>query len=278
MLVVDVGTNAEIVLGNDRRLLAASSPTGPAFEGAQISSGQRAAPGAIERVRIDRETLEPRFRVIGQDVWSDEPGFDRSQVTGICGSGIIEAIAELFLSGVISSDGVMLDENRSRRVVGEGRTYSYSLSDQPSILITQNDVRAIQLAKAALRAGCDLLMEHLGVSEVDQIRLAGAFGSHIDPTYAMALGLIPDCDPARVSAAGNAAGMGAMMALLSGESRREIESVARTIEKIETAVEPSFQDKFVAAMAIPHKTDAYPRLQTLISLPEPKVAVRARRR
>jgi uncharacterized 2Fe-2S/4Fe-4S cluster protein (DUF4445 family) len=278
MLVVDVGTNAEIVLGNDRRLLAASSPTGPAFEGAQISSGQRAAPGAIERVRIDRETLEPRIRVIGQDGWSDEPSFDFSQVTGICGSGIIEAIAELFLSGVISTDGVVLDDGRSRRVVGEGRTFSYALCDEPAILITQNDVRAIQLAKAALRAGCDLLMEHLGVSEVDQIRLAGAFGSHIDPTYAMALGLIPDCDPARVSAAGNAAGMGAMMALLSGESRREIESVARTIEKIETAVEPSFQDKFVAAMAIPHKTDAYPRLQTLISLPEPKVAVRARRR
>ncbi|HKZ21540.1 MAG TPA: ASKHA domain-containing protein [Acidimicrobiia bacterium] len=278
MLVVDVGTNAEILLGNDRRLLAASSPTGPAFEGAQISSGQRAAPGAIERVRIDRDTLEPRFRVIGQDGWSDEEGFDPSQVTGICGSGIIEAIAELFLSGVISSDGVVLDEGRSPRVVGEGRTFSYTLCDEPAILITQNDVRAIQLAKAALRAGCDLLMEHLGVSEVDQIRLAGAFGSHIDPVYAMALGLVPDCDPARVSGAGNAAGMGAMMALLSGESRREIEAVARTIEKIETAVEPSFQDKFVAAMAIPHKTDAYPRLQTLLPLPEPRVAVRSRRR
>ncbi|HJR86796.1 MAG TPA: ASKHA domain-containing protein, partial [Acidimicrobiia bacterium] len=214
----------------------------------------------------------------GQDDWSDEPGFDPSRVTGICGSGIIEAVAELFMSGVISSDGVVLDESRSRRVVGEGRTFSYTLCDEPAILITQNDVRAIQLAKAALRAGCDLLMEHLGVSEVDQIRLAGAFGSHIDPTYAMALGLIPDCDPARVSAAGNAAGMGAMMALLSSKSRQEIESVARTIEKIETAVEPSFQDKFVAAMAIPHKTDAYPRLQTLLPLPEPRVAMRARRR
>jgi uncharacterized 2Fe-2S/4Fe-4S cluster protein (DUF4445 family) len=136
MLVVDVGTNAEILLGNDRRLLAASSPTGPAFEGAQISSGQRAAPGAIERVRIDRETLEPRIRVIGQDEWSDEPGFDPSRVTGICGSGIIEAVAELFMSGVISSDGVVLDESRSRRVVGEGRTFSYTLCDEPAILIT----------------------------------------------------------------------------------------------------------------------------------------------
>jgi uncharacterized 2Fe-2S/4Fe-4S cluster protein (DUF4445 family) len=278
MLVVDVGTNAEIVLGNDRRLLAASSPTGPAFEGAQISSGQRAAPGAIERVRIDRQTLEPRIRAIGQEMWSDELGYDPLQVTGICGSGIIEAIAELFLAGVISTDGVILDERRSRRLIAEGRTFSYVLCDEPQILVTQNDVRAIQLAKAALRAGCDLLMGHLGVTAVDQIRLAGAFGSHIDPIYAMALGLIPDCDPAKVSAAGNAAGMGAMMALLSGESRREIEGVAQKVDKIETAVEPSFQEKFVAAMAIPHKTDRYPKLQTLFSLPEPTVATRTRRR
>ena len=111
-LIVDVGTNAEIVLGNRDRLLAASSPTGPAFEGAQISCGQRAAPGAIERVRIDRDTLEPRFRVIGDERWSDEPGFDSSAVTGVAGSGIIEAIAELFLAGVITADGV-IDGDRS---------------------------------------------------------------------------------------------------------------------------------------------------------------------
>ncbi|MGH8923132.1 MAG: ASKHA domain-containing protein [Acidimicrobiia bacterium] len=277
MLVVDVGTNAEIVLGNNERLLAASSPTGPAFEGAQISSGQRAAPGAIERVRIDRATLEPRLRVIGQEMWSDESGFDPTAITGICGSGIIEVVAELFLSGVITADGVIVDQDRSLRVTADGRTFSYRLHDEPQILVTQNDVRAIQLAKAALRAGCDLLMDHLGVTDVDQIRLAGAFGSHIDPIYAMALGLIPDCEPRKVSAAGNAAGMGAMMALLSGESRREIEQVARTVEKIETAVEPSFQEKFVAAMAIPHKIDRYPKLQTLLPLPEPVMSARRRR-
>jgi uncharacterized 2Fe-2S/4Fe-4S cluster protein (DUF4445 family) len=278
MLVVDVGTNAEIVLGNRERLLAASSPTGPAFEGAQISSGQRAAPGAIERVRINRETLDPRIRVIGQDAWSDEGGFDPSQVTGICGSGIIEAVAELYLAGILTSDGVVIDEGRSPRLVSHGRTFAYLLCDEPEILITQNDVRAIQLAKAALRAGCDLLMEHLDVQTVDQIRLAGAFGSHIDPIYAMALGMIPDCDPARVSAAGNAAGMGAMMALLSGESRREIEAVAAKVEKIETAVEPAFQEKFVAAMAIPHKIDRYPHLQTVLPLPAARVTPRNRRR
>lgn len=276
-LLVDVGTNAEIVLGNQARLLAASSPTGPAFEGAQISSGQRAAPGAIERVRVDRQTLEPRIKVIGQEMWSDEDGFDGAAVTGICGSGIIEVIVELFLAGVITSDGVVVDPG-SERVVSNGRTFSYRLHDVPEVLITQNDVRAIQLAKAALRAGCDLLMDELGVEEIDQIRLAGAFGSHIDPLYAMALGLVPDCDPAKVTSAGNAAGVGAMMALLSGESRREIEEVALSVEKVETAVEPRFQEHFVAAMAIPHKTDRYPRLSQVLPLPEPTLPTRERGR
>jgi len=269
-LLVDVGTNAEIVLGSRGRLLAASSPTGPAFEGAQISSGQRAAPGAIERMRIDRETLEPRFRVIGSDIWSDEPGFADdiagTGVTGICGSGIIEAIAELFLAGVISRDGVIGGDHP--RLVADGRTTSYILVDgrQP-IRVTQNDVRAIQLAKAALYAGVKLLMDHLGVSAVDEIRLAGAFGSHIDTKYAMVLGLIPDCDLEAVSAAGNAAGTGAMMALLSAAARREIESVAGEIEKIETATEPRFQELFVGAMAIPHATDPFPRLAEVVALP-----------
>jgi uncharacterized 2Fe-2S/4Fe-4S cluster protein (DUF4445 family) len=274
-LLVDVGTNAEIVLGSSGRLLAASSPTGPAFEGAQISSGQRAAPGAIERVRIDRETLEPRFRIIGSDLWSDDPGFGdetaATGVTGICGSGIIEAVAELFLAGVISSEGVIGGDHP--RIVAEGRTFAYTLLEgSPPILITQNDVRAIQLAKAALYAGVRLLMERLGVATVDQIRLAGAFGSHIDTKYAMILGLIPDCDLGAVSAAGNAAGTGAMMALLSGSARREIEAVAAGIEKIETATEPRFQELFVNAMGIPHTTDQFPQLAAAVALPAPGAA------
>ena len=204
-------------------------------------------------------------------MWSDEDGFDGSVVTGICGSGIIEVIVELFLAGVITSDGVVVDPG-SDRMVATGRTFAYRLHDEPEVLITQNDVRAIQLAKAALRAGCDLLMDELEVSAVDQIRLAGAFGSHIDPTYAMALGLVPDCAPDKVSAAGNAAGVGAMMALLSSESRREIEEVARRIEKVETAIEPRFQEHFVAAMAIPHKTDRYPKLSSVLTLPHPTIS------
>ena len=288
-LIVDVGTNAEILLGNRERLLAASSPTGPAFEGAQISCGQRAAPGAIERVRIDRQTLEPRFKVIGCALWSDEPGFAEAVaatgVTGICGSGIIEALAELYLAGVIDPDGVIdaaLIE-RTPRIRQQGRTCAYLLqeaptADTPDIEITQNDVRAVQLAKAALYAGVKLLMARFGTTEVDRIRLAGAFGSFIDVKYAMVLGLIPDCALDQVSAAGNAAGTGARMALLNADSRTEIETLVKGIEKIEIATATDFQDQFVNAMAIPHKTDAFPNLGEAVTLPAPKKSQAAAKR
>ena len=276
-LVVDVGTNAEIVLGNRERLLAASSPTGPAFEGAQISAGQRASPGAIERVRIDPETLEPRVKVIGCEVWSNEPGFAdgtrRTGITGICGSGIIEVVAEMFLAGVINQDGVVDGAlaGRSPRVVADGRTFAYVLHDGDiHIRITQNDIRAIQLAKAALYAGVRLLMDHMGIEQVDRIRLAGAFGSHIDVKYAMVLGLIPDCDLSQVTSAGNAAGTGARIALLDRKSRDDIEALVQRVEKIETAVEPRFQEHFVAAMAIPHKSAPFPNLSRAVQLPAPK--------
>ena len=281
-LLVDVGTNAEIVLGNRARLVACSSPTGPAFEGAQISCGQRAAPGAIERVRIDRNTLEPRYRVIGSELWSDDPGFAQAVgatgVTGVCGSGIIELIAELYLAGVINQDGV-IDGSlaaKSPRVVANGRTFAYQLvAGERALSITQNDVRAIQLAKAALYAGIRLLMERLGVEQVDRIRLAGAFGSHIDVKYAMVLGMIPDCELSQVASAGNAAGTGARIALLDSRSRPTIEAIVRRVEKIETALEPRFQAHFVEAMAIPHKTAPYTQLRSAVQLPAPKAAVQS---
>ena len=265
-LIVDIGTNAEILLGNKQRILAASSPTGPAFEGAQISGGQRAAPGAIERVRIDKQTLEPKFKVIGCDLWSDDPDFAEqtkaSGITGICGSGIIEVVAEMFLAGVLSQDGKVTvhDSITSPRVVEDGRTYAYVLHDgQQLIRITQNDVRAIQLAKAALHAGALLLMEHFGVDKVDRIRLAGAFGAHIDVKYAMILGLIPECDLQNVSSAGNAAGTGARITLLDKSSRALVEEQVRQVEKIETAVEPKFQEYFVSSMSIPNGGESTPR-------------------
>ncbi len=276
-LLVDVGTNAEIVLGNRDRLLACSSPTGPAFEGAQISCGQRAAPGAIERVRIDPATLEPRYKVIGSDLWSDDPAFAAATagtgVTGVCGSGIIEVIAEMYLSGIINQDGVVDGRlaSRSDRVVANDRTFSYVLHrGAVPMQITQNDVRAIQLAKAALHAGIRLLMDHLGIEHVDRIRLAGAFGSHIDAKYAMVLGMIPDCGLHSVASVGNAAGAGARIALLDSTARTAIEDLVRRVEKIETAIEPRFQAHFIDAMAIPHKSAAYPELRKVVALPAAK--------
>ncbi len=281
-LLVDVGTNAEIVLGNHTQLYACSSPTGPAFEGAQISSGQRAAPGAIERVRIDPTTKEARFRVIGSDLWSNEPGFAEAVqaigVNGICGSGIIEVVAEMFLAGVITQDGVIDGDlaTSTPRVIANDRTWSYVLHEGGDngagvISVTQNDVRQIQLAKAALYAGVKLLMDKMGVQRIDRIRLAGAFGSHIDVKHAMVLGLIPDCPLDKVASAGNAAGTGARIALLNQGARQTIESVVRDIEKIETAVEAKFQEYFVDAMAFPNKTDQFPHLFSVVDKPPEKL-------
>ena len=274
-LLIDVGTNAEIVLGDTSRQFAASSPTGPAFEGAQLSCGQRATAGAIEKVRIDPVTFEPRFRAIGIDMWSDEPGFSEAvqdtPVTGVCGSGIIEVIAEMYLAGIISQDGVVQGSlvEKTPRVVVDDRTFSYLLYENgdTKLFITQNDIRAIQLAKDALRAGMDLLVEHAGSPEVHDIRLAGAFGAHIDPTYAMVLGLVPDCPLPGVRSVGNSAGTGAAKALLSRAQRREMEHTVTHVTKIETATEPRFQDLFVAAMAFPHAYAPTPNLSTLVTLP-----------
>ena len=284
-LLVDVGTNAEIVLTDSHRVLAASSPTGPAFEGAQVSSGQRATAGAIERVRINPETGEPRFRVIGVEKWSDEEGFDKAisqtGVTGICGSGIIDVVAELRLSNLMSSDGVIGGPGTrdSSRIEADGRTFSYVLYKPKRggtcISITQNDVRAIQLAKAALYAGIRLLMDRLKINYVESISLAGAFGSHIDALHASVLGLIPDCDLDQIVSVGNAAGAGAVIALLSGSARREIQEVVMSIEKVETATEESFQSHFVEAMAIPHQTAEFHNLKKHVILPGEVKAVGA---
>lgn len=278
VLVVDVGTNAEILLGDQTRVLACSSPTGPAFEGAQISSGQRAAPGAIEKIEIDPESKDPRFRVIGCDLWSDEPGFDSatavSGITGICGSGIIEAVAELRMAGLMDDSGLLgsADATGTPRMIPDGRTHSYVVHDAsatggPVISVTQGDIRAIQLAKSALYAGARLLMDEMGVDKVDRVVLAGAFGAHISSKHAMVLGMIPDVPLDKVFSAGNAAGTGARIALCNKKARNDIERIVREIVKVETAIEPKFQEHFVAANAIPHKTDTFEELAKIVSLP-----------
>ena len=278
VLIVDVGTNAEIILGNKTRVLACSSPTGPAFEGAQISSGQRAAPGAIEHVEIDPETKEPRFRVIGVDHWSDEPGFAdavaSSGITGICGSGIIEMLAEMRVAGLLDQSGLIgsPEATGSNRIFADGRTFAYLVYDGtaeggPKISVTNQDIRAIQMAKAALYSGARLLMDKFGVDTVDRVVLAGAFGAHISPKHAMILGMIPDCHLEKVTSAGNAAGTGARIALLNRDARVEIQDMVTQIEKIETAIEPRFQEHFVNASAIPNSADPFPILSEIVSLP-----------
>ncbi|MBL4807274.1 MAG: DUF4445 domain-containing protein, partial [Rhodobacteraceae bacterium] len=279
VLIVDVGTNAEILLGNKHRVLACSSPTGPAFEGAQISSGQRAAPGAIEKLRIDPITKEPRYRVIGSELWSNEDGFTNetlsSGITGICGSGIIEAVAEMRMAGILDASGLIGSAAQvgTERCIVDGRTNSYVIFDGtadggPLITVTNGDIRAIQLAKAALYAGARLLMDKMEVDTVDRVVLAGAFGAHISPLHAMVLGMIPDCPLDKVTSAGNAAGTGARIALLNSKARAEIEATVRKIEKIETAVEPKFQQHFVEASAIPHATAPFPILNSITTLPD----------
>ena len=278
VLVVDVGTNAEILLGNHEKVLACSSPTGPAFEGAQISAGQRAAPGAIERVEINPVTKEPRFRVIGVDLWSDEGGFAEATadtgITGICGSGIIEAIAEMRLAGLLDPSGLIGSavQTGTVRCIADGRTHSYVLHDGSAtggalITVTNPDIRAIQMAKAALYSGARLLMDKFGVDSVDRVVLAGAFGAHISPKHAMVLGMIPDAPFDKVTSAGNAAGTGARIALLNRAARAEIEETVRRIHKVETAIEPRFQEHFVNASAIPNAMEPFPILNGLLTLP-----------
>ena len=279
VLVVDVGTNAELLLGNRDKVLACSSPTGPAFEGAQISSGQRAAPGAIEHVEINPETKEPRFQVIGSDLWSDDPKFHEailtSGITGICGSGIIEIVAEMRTAGLLDPAGVIgsAAQTGTERCIQDGRTHSYVLHDGtadggPLVTVTNKDIREIQLAKAALYAGARLLMDQMEVETVDRVVLAGAFGAHISPKHAMILGMIPDCPIDKVTSAGNAAGTGARIALLNRAARREIEATVKDIHKIETAIEPKFQEHFVAATHIPNSSDPFPLLNELVDLPD----------
>ena len=279
VLIVDVGTNAEILLGDKRRVLACSSPTGPAFEGAQIASGQRAAPGAIEKLRIDPETKEPRFRVIGCDLWSDDPGFAEATaqtgITGICGSGIIEAVAEMRIAGLLDPSGLIgsAEQTGTDRCEPEGRTHSYLIHDDTAqggarIAVTQGDIRAIQLAKSALYAGARLLMDEIGTDHVDRVVLAGAFGAHISPMHAMVLGMIPDVPLDRVTSAGNAAGTGARIALCSRAARARIEDGVRQITKVETAIAPRFQEHFVAANGIPHATAPFDGLRAATPLPD----------
>jgi uncharacterized 2Fe-2S/4Fe-4S cluster protein (DUF4445 family) len=266
LLIIDIGTNGELVMGNRRKLISSSCATGPAFEGAHIRFGMRAAPGAIEKVRIDPETLEVRYKTIGEDLWSDELPKEQVQAKGLCGSGIMDVAAELWLAGVIEPSGrFVTDLNHPRSREGEkGYEFVIAWADETSIdqdiTVNVDDIRAIQLAKAAMYMGAKVMMHTLGIEAVDKVILAGAFGSYIDKVESMAMGLFPDCELDSVYAVGNAAGDGARIALLNVDKRVEANRIARQVEYTELSVHPDFQDEFVAAMPFPHARDAFPHL------------------
>jgi len=251
-LLVDIGTNAEIMLSKNGKVYATSSPTGPAFEGAEISSGVRATYGAIERVRIDKDTLKVRFKVIGCDAWSDEPDYKLVQMkaVGICGSGIIEAIVAFAEAGIIDQSGLFVESKAPDLFSKKGNTTRFLLVDQgdKSIYIEQVDIRSIQLAKAALSAGVSILMDYLDCKEFDKVLLAGAFGAHLDPRYVALLDIIPTSTAEKIISVGNAAGIGASAALLDINKRKTIIDAVDQVVKIETATEPRFQEFFVDAM------------------------------
>jgi len=251
-LLVDIGTNAEIMLAKGGRVYATSSPTGPAFEGAEISSGVRATYGAIERVRVDKDTLKVRFKVIGCDAWSDKPDYEmlKMHAVGICGSGIIEAIVALAEAGVIDQSGLFVESTAPELFSKKGNTSRFLLVNQgdKSIYVEQVDIRSIQLAKAALSAGVSILMDYLECTEFDKVLLAGAFGAHLDARYVALLDIIPTSTAEKIISVGNAAGVGASAALLDINKRQIIIDAVDRVTKIETATEPKFQEYFVDAM------------------------------
>jgi uncharacterized 2Fe-2S/4Fe-4S cluster protein (DUF4445 family) len=269
-LLIDVGTNAELILGNRKRLLCTSTPTGPALEGAHVEYGMRAAPGAMERIEIDEKTLEPRYKVIGVTGWNTEHAEFKGQVKGICGSAIIDGVAELFRAGIVDSRGKFktgLESDRIRK--GEsGWEYVIAWAEETSIgrdiPMTQQDVRQIQLAKAALFTAARTLLKRFGLQDPDKVILAGGFGSYIDKEKAMLIGLIPDCDLNNVYAVGNAAGDGARIALLNIEKRNEIDGVTRKVERFELPTDPEFQNQFMLATSFPHMSEPFPHIAHLI--------------
>ena len=273
-LIIDIGTNGELVLGNKDKLISSSCATGPALEGAQLSFGMRAAPGAMERINIDPETHEVDYKVIGRDAWRRYSEPTDMKAKGICGSGILDLLAELYKAGIVTKSGRFnkkghkSDRYRKNPETGQPEfvlAWAEETSIDKDIVITQKDVRQIQLAKGALYAGCKLMIRRMKVENVDKVKIAGAFGTHVDREKALIMGLFPDCDIEKIVSVGNAAGDGCRAALLNRKKREEADWVSRNVEYIELTVEPDFQQEFMEAMQLPHMTDAFPHLEGKVS-------------
>jgi uncharacterized 2Fe-2S/4Fe-4S cluster protein (DUF4445 family) len=272
-LIIDIGTNGELVLGNRKKLISSSCATGPALEGAQLSYGMRAAPGAIERIKIDPDTHEVDYKVIGRDAWRSYSEPKEMKAKGICGSGILDVLAELYAAGVVVKSGAFNKKgqksNRFRKNAETGQpefvlAWAEESSIDRDIVITQKDVRQIQLAKGALYAGCKLMLNRMGIEKVDKVKIAGAFGTHVDRQKALVMGLFPDCDIEKIESVGNAAGDGCRAALLNKAKREEANWVSRNVEYIELTVEKDFQKEFMGAMQLPHMHDKFPHLVGIV--------------
>jgi len=271
-LIIDIGTNGELILGNKKKLISSSCATGPALEGAQLTFGMRAAPGAIERIKIDPDSHEVDYKVIGRDTWKTYSKSEEMQTKGICGSGILDLFAELYRSGVILKSGRFNPNQKNSRVRKNSDNnqpefviaWAEETSIGKDVVITQKDVRQIQLAKGALYCGCKLMMRRLGIDKVDKVKIAGAFGTHVDREKALIMGLFPDCEIEKIILIGNAAGDGARAALLNREKREEANWVSRNVEYIELTVEKDFQQQFMEAMQIPHMKDTFPHLKGVV--------------
>jgi uncharacterized 2Fe-2S/4Fe-4S cluster protein (DUF4445 family) len=273
-LIIDIGTNGELVLGNRHKLISSSCATGPALEGAQIAFGMRAAPGAMERILIDPETKQVDYKVIGREAWRKYSEPKEMKAKGICGSGILDLLAELYRSGVIAKSGVFnkkaLKGHERFRINPDTRQPEFILawaeesSIDKDIVVTQKDIRQIQLAKGALYAGCKLMVKRMGLEKVDTVKIAGAFGTHVDREKALIMGLFPDCEIEMIQGIGNAAGDGCRAALLNVKKRVEANWCSRNVEYIELTVESNFQQEFMEAMQLPHMTDEFPHLEGLV--------------
>jgi len=273
-LIIDIGTNGELVLGSRHKMISSSCATGPALEGAQITFGMRAAPGAIERIDIDPQTREVDYKVIGRDAWRNFSKPGEMKVKGICGSGILDLLAELYRTGIIVKSGAFnkkaLEDHPRFRTNPDTEQPEFVLawaaesSIGQDIVVTQKDIRQIQLAKGALYAGCKLMVKRMGLEKVDKVKIAGAFGTHVDRTKALVMGLFPDCEIAMIESVGNAAGDGCRAALLNVEKRAEANWCSRHVEYIELTLEETFQQDFVEALELPHTTDQFPHLKGIV--------------
>jgi len=273
-LIIDIGTNGELVLGNRHKLISSSCATGPALEGAQIAFGMRAAPGAIERILIDPETKEVDYKVIGRDAWRKYSEPKDMKAKGICGSGILDLLAEVYRAGIVVKSGAFnkeaLKEHPRFRINPDSNQPEFVLawaeesSIDKDIVVTQKDVRQIQLAKGALYAGCKLMVKRMELDKVDTVKIAGAFGTHVDREKALVMGLFPDCEIEMIQGVGNAAGDGCRAALLNVKKRVEANWCSRNVEYIELTVEGNFQQEFMEAMQLPHMTDEFPHLKGIV--------------